>query len=173
MQMKRAVIIAVLILAAASAVIAADEVSTAQSGRVNSPPAAVWALLVDANHWADWCPAVEKAELVKGDGQAVGSEVKFWPVIGGKKSPAAIKLGLSKSEPNRLLEYRASQPGMEIVFGWRIEEKDGGCVFTSYETISGPGVKLFLKMYGQDGLDQEHRAWVDSMVKKLESEKSK
>jgi len=169
--MKRAVITLGIILTAASAVIAADEVSTSQSGRVSAPSAAVWALLTDVNHWADWCPAVEKAELVKGDGQALDSVVKFWPVIGGKKTPASIKLVLSKSEPNRLIEYRASQTGMEITLGWKIEEKNGGCEFTSYETNTGPGVKLFLKMYGKDGLDQEHRAWVEAAQKKLGSGK--
>ncbi len=169
--MKRTVIVLSIILVAASALIAADQISTTQSEGIKTSPDKTWALLVDVNQWSVWCPAVEKAELVKGDGQAPNSEVRFRPIIVGKKSPTNIKLVLIKSEPNHLLEYQGSQPGMDITFGLKIEEKDGASVFTSYETISGPGVKLFLKMYGQDGLDQEHRAWVESAKKKLESDK--
>ncbi|HUT52684.1 MAG TPA: SRPBCC family protein [bacterium] len=169
--MKRALITLAIIFASISALMAADQISTSQSGMVIAPPAAIWALLADVNHWADWCPAVEKAQIVKGDGQTPNSQVKFRPVIGGKKTPTAIKLVLSKSEPNRLLEYRGGPAGMDITLGWKIEEKDGGSEFTSYETISGPGVKLFLKLYGQSGLDQEHRAWVEAARKKLESGK--
>jgi len=166
--MKRAVITFTLILMAATAAIAANSIGTTQSGVIKADPEKIWALLLNANHWADWCPAVSKAELVKGDGKTVGSQVKFWPVIGGKKGPAVI-LTVSKIEPLRLLEYTASQPGMKIVFGKKIEGKDGASEFTSYETIDGPGVPLFVGLYGQDGLDQEHRAWVDGLRKKLES----
>jgi hypothetical protein len=168
--MKPAMAVMVMVLAAA-AVIAADEVKTSQTGPVNGPPVAMWSLLKDVGRWADWCSAVEKAELVKGDGVTVGSEVKFWPIIADKKTPTPIKLVVSKSEPNRLLEYRARSAGMEIVFGFRLEEKVLGSEFTSYENISGPGAKMFLKLYGQQGLDQEHRAWVEGAAKRFGSEK--
>jgi len=147
--MKHTLMVLAIILLAAPTVFAADQISTTQSEAMKTSPDKVWALLVDVNHWSEWCPAVEKAELVKGDGQAPDSEVKFRPVIGGKKSPSLIKLVLVKSEPNHLLEYQGSQPGMNITFGFIIEDKDGASMFTSYETITGPGIKLFLKMYGQ------------------------
>jgi len=166
--MKRTGLAVALVLLAAAAVMAANSISTSQSGTIKADPEKIWALLVDADHWADWCPAVQKAELIKGDGKTVGSQVRFWPIIGGKKGPAVV-LTVSKIEPLRLLEYTANPPGMKIVFGKKIEVKDGVSEFTSYETIDGPGVPVFVKLYGQDGLDQEHRAWVDGLRKKLEA----
>ena len=165
--MKRAGL-ALALLLLATAVVAATSISTSQSGTIKADPEKIWTLLVDANHWADWCPAVRKAELIKGDVKTVGSRVKFWPVIGGKKGPAVI-LTLSKIAPLRLLEYTASQPGMNIVFGKKIEVKDGTSEFTSDETIGGSGAPVFVRIYGQDGLDQEHREWVEAIKKKLES----
>jgi hypothetical protein len=58
---------------------------------------------------------------------------------------------------------------MNIVFGFSVIEKDGVTTVTSYETITGPGAGAFKAMYGQEGLDREHREWVEAIKKKLES----
>jgi len=169
--MKRVAIFLAIMLVSVSALFAAGEISTAQRGTIKTSAAEIRALLADVNHWADWCPAVGQAELIQGDGQTVGSRIKFHPVIAGKKLPTAVKLTLSKSEPPGLLEYTGSQPGLKITRGWKLEEKEGVCEITSYETITGPGVKAFIRLYGKDGLDQEHRTWVEAIKKKIESKK--
>jgi len=146
----------------------AGEISTSQSAEVNASAEEVWALLIDANHWADWNPAVSDATLAKGNGEDVGSVVKFVPVIGGKKA-VKVKLTLARSEKPGIYEFTAKAPGMKIVFGFSVEEKEGVCTVTSYETIKGPGTGAFEALYGQEGLDREHRDWVEAIKKKLES----
>lgn len=149
---------------------AAKQISTTQSGEVNASTENVWALLIDVNKWAEWNPAaVKKATLVEGDGEHVGSVVEFHPIIGGKKAPK-VKLTLIKSQKPSLYEFSAEEHGMDIVLGFTITEKDGVATVTSYETISGRGVRIFESRYGQEGLDQEHMDWVEAIKKKLESQ---
>ena len=143
------------------------EMSTSQSAVVNASPDQVWALLVDADRWAEWNPAVKKSELKKGDGEKIGSVVKFTPIIGGKSAPP-VKLKLEKSDKPNKYEFTSRAPGMNIVFGFSIVEKDGVTTVTSYETITGMGTAGFKALYGQDGLDREHREWVEAIKKMLE-----
>ncbi len=147
----------------------AKELSTSKSAEVNAPASNVWALLVDADHWADWNAAVKSSKLIEGNGEAVGSKVKFVPIIGDKKAPMPIKLTVEKSKRTEKLEYTAKVLGMNIVFGFTLEQKDGVCTVESYEKISGAGSGLFAKFFTQEGLDKEHRVWVESIKKKLEA----
>jgi len=167
--MKRSFLaIILMLLLAGLAFAAAKRISTTQSVEVNASAEQVWALRVDADNWAEWNPAVKKASLVKGDGVQVGSVVEFYPLIGGKSAPK-VKLTLEKSQKPSLHEFSAKAPGMDIVFGLKITEKDGVVTVTSYETITGRGVRFFKARYGQDGLDQEHREWVEAIKEKIES----
>ena len=143
------------------------ELSTSQSVEVNASPEQVWALIVDADNWAAWNPAVKKSKLKKGDGEQTGSVVEFTPIIGGKSAPK-VKLKLEKSQKPNRHEFTAKAPGLKIVFGRTVTQKDGVTIVTSYETITGPGAVGFKAMYGQEGLDREHREWVHAIKKKLE-----
>jgi carbon monoxide dehydrogenase subunit G len=145
------------------------EISTSQTAEVKASAEQVWALLIDADNWAAWNPAVDEAALAKGNGEDAGSVVKFVPVINGKKA-VKVKLTLAKSEKPGTYEFTARAPGMKIVFGFSIEEKEGICTVTSYETIKGPGTSGFEALYGQEGLDKEHQDWGEAIKNKLESE---
>ncbi len=164
-----AITLAILLYSAAGI---CSETSTSQSAEVNASPEEVWALIVDADNWAEWNPAVKKSELKKGDGEETGSVVEFTPIIGGKSAPK-VKLKLEESQKPNLHEFTAKAPGLKIVFGRTITQKEGVTVVTSYETITGPGAVGFKAMYGQEGLDQEHREWVEAIKKKLESTNEK
>ena len=146
----------------------AGEISTSQSAQVDASQYEVWALLIDADNWASWNSAVKAAKITKGNGSDVGSVVTFNPIIGGKDAPK-VKLKLEKSDKPNTYEFSSKAPGMKIVLGFTIIEKDGGCEVISYETITGPGVAGFKALYGQEGLDLEHIAWVEDIKKKLES----
>ncbi len=174
MKKSMAVTIAIVTLLWAAAGICA-ELASSQSIEVNASPEEVWALLVDADNWAEWNPSVKKAELKKGDGEKIGSVVEFMPIIGGKNAPK-VKLTLAKSDKPVAEsdgvwthEFSASSAGIKILFGRTITHKYGVTTVTSYEKISGPGTNAFKAMYGQEGLDREHREWVEAIKKKLES----
>ena len=178
MNKSMAATIAIVTLLWASAGICA-ELATSQSIEANASPEEAWALLVDADNWAEWNPAVRKAELKEGDGEKIGSVVEFSPIIGGKNAPK-VKLNLAKSDKPLndaegiwTHEFSASSVGIKIVFGRTITHKDGVTTVTSYEKITGPGAAAFKAMYGQEGLDREHRVWVEAIKKKLESPNEK
>ncbi len=158
-------------LVATSVVMAAKQISTTQSAEVAAPADAVWALLKDVNNWAEWNPAVLKAKIKKGDGESLGTVVKFNPMIGDKKGPP-VKLTLTKSEKNKVLEYSSDMPGLKVIFGFSIEPSGDKNKVTSYETITGPGVAGFEVFGGQEALDIEHRQWVEAIKKKLEGKQT-
>jgi len=167
--MKRCFAVFALALLISVSAGAAKELSTSQSLVVNASAEQVWALLVDADNWAEWNPAVAKAKVVKGAVETPGGKVKFTPVIGGKKA-VSVTLKVDKVSSPELLEFIAGGPGPAIVFGFKVEYWKDGVTVTSYETITGPTAVFFEKMYGQDGLDREHREWVEAIKEKLESE---
>ncbi len=166
--MKRLLLAAMSLILLIPGMALSDELTTSQSEQVNASPEQVWALIVDADNWAQWNPAVKKSELKKGDGEETGSVVNFTPIIRGKSAPK-VKLVLAKSDKPWTHEFSAKSIGIKIVFGRTITHKDGVTTVTSYETITGPGAAGFKAMYGQEGLDQEHREWVEAIKEKLES----
>lgn len=166
--MERKLLVALLVMLAAPAFLEAAELSTSQSEEIKTTADRVWALLKDVDGWPGWNPAVKDARLVKGDGESRGTELEFTPTINGRNPPFKISLKLEQSEKNAVLEYRSDSIGMNVVFGFRIEEKEGKCLVTSYETISGIGAVVFKRLFGQEGLDQEHRTWVEAIKAKLE-----
>ncbi len=163
--MKRMILILALVFISSAVVLAAKRFTTSQSGQVNAPASAVWALLIDAGNWADWNPAVIESKIIKGDGESVGSVVKFLPMIGDKKAVARVKLKIAISEKPDKLEFHAKVPGAKIVFGFTISEKDGVSKVTSYETITG----FMAGRITQENLDKEHHMWVEAIRKKLET----
>ncbi len=168
--MKRIVsIVAVMVFFIAVSAYAAQKMSTSQSAEIETYRSEAWELLTDVERWEDWNPAVKSADIKKGDGYSPGTVIRFVPVIGDKEA-SAVTLELAVSKKLEKLEYRGKKAGMDIVFGFDIEQLDHSIKVTSYETISGPTTALFKMMYGQDGLDKEHRTWVESMKKKLETE---
>jgi hypothetical protein len=165
--MKRLILIIALLIVSAQAR-AEKMITTSQTATIKAPAAKVWEVLIDENNWAKWNPAVKVAGLKKGDGKSPGSEIKFQPVIGSKTGPS-LTLTIKTIEAGKVLEFTGKQPGMDILFGFKIMERDQeSCEFTSYETITGSGVPLFEKLYGQEGLDQEHKTWADAMKTKAE-----
>jgi carbon monoxide dehydrogenase subunit G len=166
--MKKTALLFLALFIVFPALAMAGEISTSQSEQVNASPDEVWALLIDADNWASWNSAVKTSKITKGNGSDVGSVVTFNPIIGGKDAPK-VKLKLEKSDEPNTYAFSSKAPGIQVIFGFTIIEKDGGCEVTSYETITGPGASGFKAIYGQDGLDQEHRTWVEDIKKKLES----
>ena len=152
------VLVALSIIAAG----AAKEKSTSQSVEINAPASEVWAVLVDAEHWAQDNPAVKQSKLVSGDGEKTGSLIEYTPVV-GKLSPVELKVKLTVSEKNQKLEYVASQPGVEMVMGFELTEKNGVTTLTNYELASG----FITRAVSQSNMDEEHRLWANAVKKRV------
>lgn len=145
------------------------DLAVSESAEVKASADQVWSFLVQVNKWPDWNPAVAEAGILSGDGQAEKSKIFFVPILNGKKTPNKMKMELVKSKKPGLYEFESHSAGMDIIFGFKIEEKNGTSTVTSYETIKYPGAKIFTALYGADALQKEHRTWADSIKKALES----
>ena len=143
---------------------AAKEKSTSQSVEINAPASQVWAVLVDADQWADDNPAVKQSKLISGDGEKVGSLIEYTPVV-GKLSPVKLKVTLTVSEKNQKLEYLADQTGVKMVMGFELTEKNGVTTLTNYERASG----FITQAVSQSNMDEEHRLWAKAVKKRVEN----
>jgi len=147
---------------------AAKDKTTTQSVEIKAPASKVWAVLVDANHWADDNPAVKQSKLVSGDGEQVGSRIEYTPVV-GKVAPVKLKVKLTVSEKNHKLEYVADQTGVDMVMGFELSEKKGVTTLSSYEVASG----FITRAVSQDQMDEEHRLWAEAVKERVESSAKK
>jgi len=167
---RPAIVFALMFCFVATNVQGAQKMSTSQSAVIGADRVEVWDLLVRVELWEEWNPAVKDADIKKGDGYSVGTIIDFKPIIDDKEADK-VELELDVSKRLEKLEYRGEKAGMDIVFGFELEKlEDGRTKVTSYETITGPGTTLFKLLYGQKGLDKEHRVWVETMKKKLETD---
>jgi carbon monoxide dehydrogenase subunit G len=162
--------IAMLVLLALSISLsgAVKEKSTSQSVEINAPASKVWPVLVDADHWVDDNPAVKQSKLISGDGEKAGSLIEYTPVV-GKVSPVKLKVTLTVSEKNQKLEYVADQPGVKMVMGFELTEKNGVTTLTNYERASG----FIPQAVSQANMDEEHRLWAKAVKNRVENPKGK
>ena len=162
--MKRLIFATIVVGVLAGMLHAAEKkMSTYQTVEINAPAEKVWAILVDANNWAQDNPTVKESKLIEGDGEQVGSVIKCTLVVGGKK--ARPKFTVSISEKYKKLEYTIDLAMVEGVTGFTLEEKDGITKLTNYEIASG----ALLKFIKQQDMDTEHLEWANSVKRRAET----
>ena len=141
---------------------AAKQLSSRQSADINAPASKVWTILVDPNTWAEDNPAVKKAKLISGNGEAVGSVVEFYPVVGKKSIKATLTVKVS--EKLKKLEFDVKLLGATAIMGFELTEQDGKCTLVNYETATG----AMVNMISQEDMDWEHKEWVQSVKRRAE-----
>ena len=165
--MKKLIMATVMVLLLAGTVWAGKKtMSSSQSVDINAPASKVWAVLVDPNNWTKDNPVIVKSKLVKGDGESVGSVIKFQPIV-GKRKPKA-KLTISISEKHKKLEYtvKLKMPGFKGIMGFTLVEKNGVTTLTNYEKATHRFIEKFIR---QEDMDKEHLDWVKAVKKIVES----
>jgi hypothetical protein len=53
---------------------------------------------------------------------------------------------------------------MDLVFGFKIEDRDGQVTVISYETIYEPSATAYRTLYGADSLAENHKVWASSLA---------
>jgi len=160
--MKRIILLMTAMIFMSTVAFSAKKLSSSQSVKINAPTEKVWAVLIDPNNWPKDNPAVHKAKLVSGDGESVGSVIKFMPVVGGKKTHATLTITIS--EKNRKIEYEVKLHGGKAVMGFELSAQNGTTVLTNYEKAEG----LILRFISQQDMDEEHRLWAESVKRRAE-----
>jgi len=169
--MKKLVLVG-LVLMVLAALGAQDDkdLVVSESAEVKAGAEQVWSLLINVSKWPSWNPVVAEAGIVSGDAEKEKSQIYFVPIINGKKTPTKMKMTLVKSKKPELYEFTSHSAGMDLIFGFKIEEKDGKRIVTSYETIKYPSSKVYIALYGADSLRKNHRVWADAIKKAVDQE---
>jgi len=160
--MKKIVLLMAAVVFMSAVAFGAKKLSSSQSVKIYAPAEKVWAVLTDPNNWPKDNPAVHRAKVVSGDGESVGSVIKFMPVVGGKKTHATLTITIS--EKNRKIEYEAKLHGGKAIMGFELSDQNGATVLTNYEKAEG----LILNFVSQRDLDEEHRLWAESVKRRAE-----
>ncbi|OGP55774.1 MAG: hypothetical protein A2V67_13665 [Deltaproteobacteria bacterium RBG_13_61_14] len=161
--MKKVLVSVIFAALCFSVACSGKKIYSSQSVEIQAPASEVWAVLVDPDHWAEDNPSVAEAKLVEGDGEAVGSVIKFKPVVGGRK--VKVTLTVAQSEKHQKIEYTIKAPAVKSVMGFELSEQDGVTKLTNYEDAQG----LLLRFTSQEDTDAEHREWVEAVKRKVEA----
>jgi carbon monoxide dehydrogenase subunit G len=94
------------------------------SVRIERPPAAVFAFMMDFSNWPKWGSLVQKLEIV-GDGDlGVGSQLMVTVEVGGRIRRMTSEVWAF--EPGRRYGVRNTADGVTGVFEYRLEPEQAG-----------------------------------------------
>ncbi len=126
---------------------------------MSADPRRVWGVLADIEGWATWNPAIREVSL---DGDLeIGAHFRW------ATGPGTITSRLTFVDAPTRLAWQGSFMTLHHQQSWQIEARDGGCVVTAQEAMTGLLSRLFsrrLRRTRQQGLD----AWLALL--KLEAE---
>lgn len=128
--------------------------------RIEAPPAAVWAVLVDFASYPAWNPFTVAVTSTLRIGEAVTLDVKM-----GTRPVMRRVEWVRRVEPNRALDW-----GMDMAGGWllraertqRLTELDGGTHYVTEDRIEGPLCPIVALQFGR-ALDTGFRAMADAL----------
>lgn len=134
---------------------------------VKAPPAVVWKLLVDAEHWSEYFPPEDQVRLLGGESElALGTR---WTrqTVG-----IPTRLVVTEFEPPGRLAWATTvdgdETGSSAYHGWVITPTSFGCHVLTEETQQGP---FFLEELGRKhpgGLYNYHQQWVECLARAAE-----
>lgn len=140
-------------LAAAGQVQAGAPLHARHAAVVRAPAATVWALLVEAERWPRWHPAILS---VRADGPLETGVVFEWEQAG-----AAIRSTVALADRERVLAWTGTASVARAIHVWRLRRgPDGGTLVEVEETMDGPILEW---LYPQERLDESLRSWLEAL----------
>ena len=105
---------------------------------IEAPVERVWAATVDVETWPDWTPTVTAVRKLSADPLAPGSLVRL-------KQPLqrAADWTVTELVPRERFVWETRQPGLRIVAGHFLTEREGGIDNRLRVEMSGPVAILF------------------------------
>jgi uncharacterized protein YndB with AHSA1/START domain len=101
---------------------------------IAAPAADVWRVMVDAEGWPEWAPAMKRLELLDAAPMAHGSRVRIQP----KRMPAAI-WRVTEYEEERSFTWEASlAPGVRVQGGHLLAPDADGSTTEFWLEATGP-----------------------------------
>jgi len=103
--------------------------------RIAAPPSLVWSVLTELEHWPSWNPDVRS--------MAVEGPLKEGTVFRWKAGRMAITSTIRVLEPQKVIAWSGTLPGVSAVHVWRIAADRAGTLVWTAETFEGPLPRLF------------------------------
>lgn len=136
---------------------------------VRAPPALVWKLLVDAEHWSRYFPAEDQVRILSGESELTLGTRYHRITVGYPMS-----LVVTECVPNHRLAWATTvdgdTTGSSAYHGWVITPTDTGCHLLTEETQQG---EFFLEVIGRQypgALYRYHQDWVERLARAAEAE---
>ena len=111
----------------------------------SAPPADVWRILADVEHWPDWTPTVVEIKPLGGTGLTVGARFR---VIQPKLRPAIYEV--TECVPNQRFTWVQKLPGGALVADHGLVSRDGATEvelsFISKGLLANVAGAMFSKM---------------------------
>ncbi len=132
---------------------------------IDAPPAIVWALLTDIDHWPDWQPGIDKASIVGPAHGEAAPGVRFdWST-----GSVTIHSRIAALVPRQRLAWTGRMLLFRAVHCWRLTAlPHGGTLVATDESLSGWPVAWLISSGSLTGTDQD---WLASLAKAALSRK--
>lgn len=115
---------------------------TQHTEQTSASPEAVWRVIADFEHWADWNPGYREAHL---DGELTPGTPGRVVLANGMRRPFSLVEATGTS-----LVIGASGPGVTQRFGHRVEALAGGGASVSMAaTMDGPLTPVLSRIFGR------------------------
>ena len=123
--------------------------STSVSRTVDAPVETLWSLATDLEHWPSVISAIERVEVLEGDGFAEGTRWRETRRMMGRE--ATEEMWVTEVRPGRSYTTEADGPGVRYVTTWTFEPAGTGrtvVTFTFGARPTGVLAKAFLTVVG-------------------------
>jgi carbon monoxide dehydrogenase subunit G len=112
-------------------------ISGSASSEIDAPLDAVWAVVQDVEHWAEWQDTLGEVTPTAQDGDGRVSECKVR--IDAKITTISMTLECSYAPPSKMTFTRTSGDLAELEGRWRLEDLGDGRTRATYELEVDPG----------------------------------
>ncbi len=112
-------------------------ISGTASSEIDAPIAAVWTVVEDVGHWAQWQAAL--GEVTPGGRDAEGRVARCEVQIDAKITQISLTLACSYAAPAQMTFTRTAGDLSSLAGSWRLEDLGAGRTRATYELEVDPG----------------------------------
>lgn len=131
---------------------------------INTPPAVVWEILMQAEQWPDWYEGASDVRLIDQNSKSLQANSSFsWKTMG-----LSFVSTVKEFVPNERLSWESKKKSIQGYHAWLIITTQNGCRVITDESQNG-WLTFFEKLFQGKKLHRLHDVWLAELKKKAES----